>query len=417
MTSQPIPNAKKHTNQSSSTMDMDDDFPDLPAPKTNTQICPETPRYNIPTENRFGLLTTPDLPIPEPSTTSKNDNSPNQQSTVPIRLPPIIVTSKILDFAKFNREIRNLVADRYTIRYLNKSINIYAETKQDFYNIQKELKKDNVEYHSFTPKDEREQKFIVKAAPTTDPDLIKTIAENNNLPINNCIQLKSRKTGQPSTSFLIHAPKKTPLQDFKQIQAIDNIRVRWEHYARAAGPSQCHRCQRFGHGSTNCNYPPRCVKCINSHLTKDCTLIKTPTSIAQCCNCLGPHTANYQGCPARAAAVAATSRKSPSTQPRTTPSSARHQVTSDHKPLIQTPTTTTRTVGGSLSYRDALVQNDQNSDNYTDFQTLVHELSELNSICNIKNLINTVRQLKHKLANCKTNMDKLLVLQSLIGEI
>jgi hypothetical protein len=61
------------------------------------------------------------------------------------------------------------------------------------------------------------------------------------------------------------------------------------------GPSQCHNCQRYGHGSQNCGYSARCVKCGQNHSTKDCT--KTREENPTCFNCGNSHTANYRGCP------------------------------------------------------------------------------------------------------------------------
>jgi hypothetical protein len=64
---------------------------------------------------------------------------------------------------------------------------------------------------------------------------------------------------------------------------------------KKSGPAQCFLCQRFGHGSSNCHYPHRCVKCSGQHLAKDC--IKQPSESPCCCNCGGDHPANYRGCP------------------------------------------------------------------------------------------------------------------------
>lgn len=63
---------------------------------------------------------------------------------------------------------------------------------------------------------------------------------------------------------------------------------------KKTGPSQCHTCQRFGHGSRNCGNSPRCVKCAGSHCTNEYTKPRdqTPT----CANCNGAHTANFRGC-------------------------------------------------------------------------------------------------------------------------
>lgn len=93
------------------------------------------------------------------------------------------------------------------------------------------------------------------------------------------------------------------------------LKIVVEHY-RKTGPSQCHTCQRFGHGSQNCGNYPRCVKCAGSHRTSDCqkTRDQTPT----CANCNGSHTANYRGCPSYTQATNSLS-KSQSNQTKTSP--------------------------------------------------------------------------------------------------
>jgi hypothetical protein len=86
----------------------------------------------------------------------------------------------------------------------------------------------------------------------------------------------------------------TKSKDIFEFTELFYLKIVVELY-RKTGPSQCHTCQRFGHGSHNCGNQPRYVKCASCHRTSDCqkTRDQTPT----CVNCNGPHTANYRGCP------------------------------------------------------------------------------------------------------------------------
>ncbi|GBP08057.1 Nucleic-acid-binding protein from transposon X-element [Eumeta japonica] len=61
-------------------------------------------------------------------------------------------------------------------------------------------------------------------------------------------------------------------------------------------PSQCHRCQLYGHAAVNCFAQPRCVKCLVPHWTKDCERTKESGGKLSYCNCGQEHTANYGGC-------------------------------------------------------------------------------------------------------------------------
>lgn len=69
--------------------------------------------------------------------------------------------------------------------------------------------------------------------------------------------------------------------------------VRFETF-RKIGLAQCHTWQRFGHGSSNCNHSPRCVKCAGDHFAKDCP--KTSDQAPTCVNCGENHTSKYRGC-------------------------------------------------------------------------------------------------------------------------
>lgn len=43
---------------------------------------------------------------------------------------------------------------------------------------------------------------------------------------------------------------------------------------------QCHRCQKWGHATSNCNMHAKCLKCAKDHLTGECT--KTPETDPNC---------------------------------------------------------------------------------------------------------------------------------------
>jgi hypothetical protein len=83
----------------------------------------------------------------------------------------------------------------------------------------------------------------------------------------------------------------------RDIKAINNVIVRWVYYdAKRHGPTQCRRCQEWGHGSR----APACVRCAGQHETAECNLaakgIKLPKEQLKCANCKLQHTANYGGC-------------------------------------------------------------------------------------------------------------------------
>ncbi|XP_064479354.1 uncharacterized protein LOC135392575 [Ornithodoros turicata] len=66
-------------------------------------------------------------------------------------------------------------------------------------------------------------------------------------------------------------------------------------------PTQCYRCQGFGHVAKYYRRSERCRACAGSHAFKDCTTRKEQ----RCANCGGPHPTSFGGCPKRKVAIAA----------------------------------------------------------------------------------------------------------------
>lgn len=76
---------------------------------------------------------------------------------------------------------------------------------------------------------------------------------------------------------------------------LKELKIKVESYRNKTGPAQCHRCQGFFHSAIGCHIAPKCVKCGQNHLTKDCT--KSKEEPPKCGNCGQDHPANYKGCP------------------------------------------------------------------------------------------------------------------------
>lgn len=116
--------------------------------------------------------------------------------------------------------------------------------------------------------------------------------------------------------FLLSLAYGSDIKQLVQIKYLLNQTIRFEKVSRNQDLTQCHRCQRFGHSSTNCTMKPRCVKCLKNHLTSECDNLKQikkasvdiPTGVTTyklvdvpiCINCgKEGHPANYRHCEAR----------------------------------------------------------------------------------------------------------------------
>ena len=106
-------------------------------------------------------------------------------------------------------------------------------------------------------------------------------------------------------NYILYFPKGSITANrLREVKSICSVVVRWAYYdAKRHGPTQCRRCQEYGHGSSNCHLPPACVKCAGPHETSTCTHSKrgekVPEELLKCANCQQKHSANFGGCSSR----------------------------------------------------------------------------------------------------------------------
>lgn len=112
-----------------------------------------------------------------------------------------------------------------------------------------------------------------------------------------------------------------------------------ETYVKS-GPAQCFLCQRFGHGSSNCQHPPRCAKCSGGHSAKDC--LKKSDQASSCCDCGGDHLTNYRGCPYYQHILETTNSSKPKAKPLT-------QTTISPPTQVSSPATSSKNYAKALT--------------------------------------------------------------------
>lgn len=265
-------------------MDTQEDFIN---PKKTVKINQQNinpPTINV--TNKYGVL--------------QNANTENEQiNIIPPKkkwTPPIIVNSPIVDYKKFIEDITNTLGhNRFAVKLNRNNTKVIVNSEEDHQKLTADLQATNMHYHTFTKDSEKTKKIVLKAAPGLDPQELTDTLTENNIQTQNITPLKGRNTN--SFSYLITLPKNTIINNVRKIDNLNNLKVTWEKYSKKTDHTQCYKCQAFGHGQANCFNTPRCVKCPGKHYYKECPVQRTATSVAYCCNCGGPHTANFTKCP------------------------------------------------------------------------------------------------------------------------
>ncbi|GBP66102.1 Nucleic-acid-binding protein from transposon X-element [Eumeta japonica] len=131
---------------------------------------------------------------------------------------------------------------------------------------------------------------------TSLPD--KSVTKRRSLPEAIDRRCPYRQNGTPLGMVLVILERNDEAREiFKNLARVCGLSgVTPEEPYKRGMPSQCHRCQLYGHAAANCFAQPRCVKCLVPHWTKDCERNKESGGKPSCCNCGKDHTANYGGC-------------------------------------------------------------------------------------------------------------------------
>ena len=168
---------------------------------------------------------------------------------------------------------------------------LYTKSESDYKILLKEIRDANIAYHTYPLPTAVQPRLTMKGLPpTVEVEEIKEELENYNLNIEKIrhIVRKEKTTGQIQQkfpAFVITFRNGTELREVYKITKVCHCIIRWDKYINPRPLQQCYKCQQFGHSSTHCGRPSRCVNCDGLHSTQDCT--KPRSAPPKCINCGG----------------------------------------------------------------------------------------------------------------------------------
>lgn len=253
--------------------------------------------FDLTLKNRFDVLAKQNDDMCTSAFQSEKDVKTNTSKE---KVPPITIGYNYHDVLNELLKQNDL---KYDIKFVSIGIKLNLHSLKDFYAICASLKEKGITFFTHQTSEHKQLKFVLKGLYLMDTSLLNSYLKEVNLV---CEDIKTmnikKKRFDSQVNYLVYFKKDaTDLSKLQKIKAINNVIVKWEFFKHPRGPTQCRRCQLYGHGTNHCNLPPKCVKCSGNHFTKDCTtkVDDNNKDLLKCVNCSGNHSANYGGCPAK----------------------------------------------------------------------------------------------------------------------
>lgn len=188
-----------------------------------------------------------------------------------------------------------------------KGLRIKPQTIDDYRRLRKLMDEQKLEYFTHQLKTERNLKIVIRCVMTqlTMEEIVEDLNEAGYPPLK--VSMMNGKLGKPAPLVLVEIDRK-----FNSIYKLNNLcglTVTVEALKPSGVPTQCHRCQKYGHIQKNCTAEFVCMKCADKHSTHEC--VKARTTAALCATCNGEHTSNYHKCPQRPNLI---NKRAPSTK-------------------------------------------------------------------------------------------------------
>ncbi|GFU68942.1 nucleic-acid-binding protein from transposon X-element [Trichonephila clavipes] len=237
-----------------------------------------------PVANGNNPLPSREVTINNGSNNSASQNVPQNQFPPPILL--LFEKNYKAQMAAITKEFPK-IRSRLTGEFLK----LYTDSAEERRTVVQLLKRLKFQFYTMKSKAERPIKVVIKGLPrnTNPEELLGYTPERVN-------QLIGRKTKRPLPIFLITLHRNLDNLKIFDLKTLSYLSIRVEGYD-GKGVTQCYTCNNFNHSSENCHLNPKCLKCGENHITRDCP-IKQKLETPYCINCqIYGHMTNYKGCP------------------------------------------------------------------------------------------------------------------------
>lgn len=194
---------------------------------------------------------------------------------------------------------------------------IIPVNKHDKDKLTSRLNQLNIAYHTFSEPEDRHNIFALMNHYRVEPDELLQ-------------KLQAEKIPATKVNFIYDHPENpiysvqfakntTSLSDLQYAHSkVEGLKIKWEKFFKRSKPTQCKRCQAWGHAANNCGRKYRCVKCLEQHEPGQCSRKSKVVGQPSCVNCgeIG-HPSNSPECESFKKYISKVYKQKREQQPRT----------------------------------------------------------------------------------------------------
>ncbi|CAH1103825.1 unnamed protein product [Psylliodes chrysocephalus] len=179
---------------------------------------------------------TPNLPIKGSSKTQKQARNTDKTKTKSKdSIPPIVIDGSTDNHTNLTKDLKEILKGKYSIKYTNATTVIFTESEEDYRSLLSNIKEAEIPHHTYTSKADKTH---------IEDDLRETY------------EIEAKETFLMTTNYrplylIVTDPAITLDYLNKNVRVIENTRVTWELRRAVKSIIQCHRCQAWGHATTN----------------------------------------------------------------------------------------------------------------------------------------------------------------------
>lgn len=345
--------------------------------------------------------------VNQAETSKKSENVSQKTKYKP---PPIVLRCAIHD--KEHKNVRNAISlhvkKGYHLKLSKDRASLFIHDNDEYVMYLSKLQaQEDIPYHTYTTKENKTHAFVLTGLyGELDLEEVKDeLRVKYEIPVENIFKMK----GTYIPKYLVTTDQKITLKTLNtHVRYIIHTKIAWERYYNTKRIIQCHRCQEWGHATTNCRAEPACLKCGEAHLTYQCT--KPKENPPKCANCQGEHTANNTECPVYSKILEGLTKKSAGQR---TYGKYVHQ--SSEFPGLAPPRTKPAPPPDTNAWEERRKRTQPQSQQQTQIHTeadtndmdeLRNEIAKLNTLIDVKKYLTLIKQLNQTLTNCNTESQK-----------